>query len=273
MKPIIIVFLLCSLLQIASARIIIVDINGGGQFTTIQAGINASVAGDTVKVWPGYYGEQVNLNKNITLMGSGYENTVIRGSFNPAVTVSSGAIQWFQITSINGNGVSFTGGTIRNCVVRDCGNSGIASTTGTGTISNCVLYTNGLYGVYESGGATLSVTNCIAWQNTSTGFAEDYYSAGSINLSYSDGSYSNTTGNQGCINTNPQFSSGTDFHIPDGSPCWNTGTTALLDPDGSRSDMGYFGGLECPIYPVITEILLAPSGNTVNLTAKGRANY
>lgn len=272
MKPLVMLVLLCSLLQIASARIIIVDINGGGSFTTIQAGIDASGAGDTVKVWPGYYGEQVNLYKNITLMGSGYENTVIRGSFNPTVSVSSGAIQWFQITSISGNGISFTGGTIRNCVVRDCGNSGIVSTTGIGTISNCVLYTNGQYGIYESGTGALSVTNCIAWQNTSLGFYKDYTSA-AMNLSYSDGSASNTTGNQGCINTDPQFSSTTEFHIPQGSQCWDKGNTSLLDPDGSRSDIGYFGGTECPVNPVVTEILTMPSGSTIILQATGRANY
>jgi len=39
------------------------------QFPTIQAAINAASSGNTVKVLPGTYTEQITINKNLTLMG------------------------------------------------------------------------------------------------------------------------------------------------------------------------------------------------------------
>jgi pectin methylesterase-like acyl-CoA thioesterase len=63
MKKTILLFAFLCLASSLFATTIIVDINGGGQFTSIQAGINAANTNDTVKVWPGTYFEQVNLNK------------------------------------------------------------------------------------------------------------------------------------------------------------------------------------------------------------------
>ncbi len=70
---------------------IIVNVNGGGDYTTIQEGINASINGDTVLVYPGTYYENVNFNgKNITLASlelttndeSYVDSTVIDGNKN-----------------------------------------------------------------------------------------------------------------------------------------------------------------------------------------------
>jgi hypothetical protein len=262
--------------HISLASTIIVDINGGGQFRSIQGGIDAASANDTVKVWPGTYFEQVTLNKNITLMGSGYETTIITGSNNPTITVSSGRLQWFQITSLTGVGISLSGGTVRNCVIRGSASHGIYSTSGSSSVLNCVLVNNGGNGISACSNGTISVTNCISWSNTGYGFTDGNYFAGCgglLNLSYSDGSSSGTSGKQGCINQDPLFSSADDFHIADNGPCSNTGNPSLADPDGSRSDMGYFGGPDCPIYPVVLQIIISPSGNTIDLSAKARANY
>ncbi len=83
-----IVILLLFSVSATLAGTIIVDKNGSGQFRSIQPAIDAASTGDTVKVWPGTYSDQgVTLNKNITLMGSGYENTIITGDFDPSVTI------------------------------------------------------------------------------------------------------------------------------------------------------------------------------------------
>ena len=258
------------------ANTIVVDQNGGGQFTTIQAAINAASSGDTVKVWPGYYDtEQVNLNKNITLMGSGYENTVITGNFNPTILMSSGKLQWFQISSTGGRGIDLSGGTVKNCVIVGSSSHGINVPSGTSQIINCVLYQNGGYGIYALSTGVVNVTNCISRVNGSGGFYGDTYPTPTLNLSYSNGSRTYTTGNQGCVDCDPPFTSPpVDFHIGENSSCsWNTGSPSLFDPDGSRSDMGYFGGPDCPIYPTVFEILIEPNGNNINLKAKARANY
>ena len=262
----------------AFATIIIVDKNGGGNFISIQSAINAAVTNDTVKVWPGTYYEQVTLNKNITLMGSGYENTIITGNFNPTITMTAGKLLWFQVSSLAGDGVKLSGtnAVVANCVIMACIGTGIYSNTnGSNTsVINCTIVYNGGYGILASAGGCINVTNCIARWNGNTAFVDYYYYAyGPLNLSFSNGSRSNTKGNQGCIDQDPNFTSGTDFHISEGSPCWNTGTPSLQDPDGSQSDMGYFGGPDCPIYPVVFEVLIEPSGSTINLKAKGRANY
>jgi len=259
------------------ANIIIVDINGGGQYTSINAAIGVANSKDTVKVWPGTYNEQVTLDKDITLMGSGYENTIIRGNFSPAVTISSGKLLWFRITSLTGIGVLVSGGTISNCVVMGCAGVGIQSDAGSGIVSNCVIWKNGSYGVYASPNGYLTVYNCISRNNINTGFYGygDWRCYNRIQISYSNGSLSCTAGNQDCIDNDPMFKDplNYDFHISEGSPCWNKGNPSLNDPDGSTSDMGYFGGPDCPIYPVVTEITITPGVNTINLKAKARANY
>lgn len=267
-----IVSLIVFLFSIINATTIIVDVNGGGNFTNIQSAINAAVPGDTVKVWPGSYSDQVTLNKNIALLGSGYENTIISCTSNPAIIMSTGKLQWFMITSTGGSGVNISGGVLKNCVVFGCTGSGvIGSTSGaTASIMNCIIIANSGDGIITNN-STLNVTNCISRPNGGTGFARS--SPGVLNLSYSNGSIYYTAGNQGCINQDPLFTSATDFHISEGSPCWNGGSISLLDPDGSRSDMGYFGGPDCPIYPTVFEIIIEPAGNNINLKAKARANY
>jgi len=271
-RSFILLFLLSTLFVKTYARIIIVDINGGGQFTSIQAAINAASANDTIKVWPGTYFEQININKNVKILGSGYENTVITGNFNPTVLISTGVIQWFKISSSIGDGVNMSGGTISNCVITSCAKDGIRSTGGTNSlIINCVVVYNGRHGVVADINSTLSVTNTISYWNQNYGF---HALSGVLYVSFSNGPRSGyVSGGQGCINQDPLFVSSTDYHLSLSSPCWNTGNDSYLDPDGTRSDMGYFGGPNCPIYPTVFEIRIEPSGSGVNLRAKARANY
>jgi hypothetical protein len=51
------------------------------------------------------------------------------------------------------------------------------------------------------------------------------------------------TGSAGNISTDPQYADEA-FRLAGGSPCVNAGDPALTDPDGSRADMGRFGGPE-----------------------------
>jgi hypothetical protein len=270
MRAFTVLLVLSVVCSLACGSTIIVDQNAGA-IRTIQAGITAAVSGDTVKVWPGEYREQVSLNKNITLMGSGYENTTLTSSADPSVTMNSGKIMWFKISSTGGNGIVLSGGTVTNCVIVGCAGNGILMSTGTAVVTNCVVLQNVGNGIGITGG-TISVSNCISRQNGKYGF--HMYFAGTFNLSFCNGSrYYFSATSPGCIDQEPLFAGATDYHLSETSPCWNTGNTSLTDPDGSQSDMGYFGGPDCPIYPTVFEITLSPNGNTVNLTAKARANY
>jgi len=47
---------------------------------------------------------------------------------------------------------------------------------------------------------------------------------------------------EGCIFSDPMFNDTLDFHLQAYSPCIDAGDPEVLDPDGSRSDMGAYGG-------------------------------
>jgi len=266
-------FLICTFLLLIPAalfaRVIIVDGYGSGDFTTIVAAVDAAVNNDTIKVLPytpGYDGE-FTISRQIVLMGSGYEATAISSNHNPTITMNAGKVMWFAITSGGGTGVNMAAGQLTNCVIRGCTGTGVQLlTNSTAIISNCVFYGNGNTGIERLGNNTSNTYNCISWANYNYGFAN-------ISVHYSCGSfwYANGVGN---INTDPQFTSSSDYHISPLSPCWNTGRPDVFDPDGSRSDMGYFGGPDCPIYPVVTDIQITPlPGGGVEVQATGKANY
>ena len=258
----------------ASATITIVDNNGAGQFTSIQLAIDNANSGDTIQVWPGTYNGAININKNVVLQGSGYENTILTSTANPTVTMSNGLIKWFMISSTMGSGIQITNGHIHNCVIKGCATYGIYCNNGTtGYVQNCNILNNGGQGVHvPEGGGYLYVVNCIGRNNGSYDF-DGTYGNPQINLSFSDGSQYYTYNNQGTFNSDPIFVSSTNYHLSTGSPCFNTGQPSLSDPDGSVSDIGYFGGPDCPIFPVVYEMTITPNGNNINVQAKARANY
>ncbi len=277
MKKIFLLFVLVAAITATlSARIIKVDINGSGQFTSINTAVINAVAGDTIKVLPGSYFEQVTINKNVVVIGSGFETTMINSNVNPTVVISAGKILWFNISSASGDGiqVSGTSAIISNCVIRGCMINGINGLTGGSitTVINCVLMNDGNDGIIAQNGAIINATNCIAW-NCGLGYFTK--NGGVVNISYCDGSTYFTNGNQsGLINLDPQFVSSSDFHISQGSPCWDKGNPSLLDPDGSQSDMGYFGGPDCPIYPVVKSVKIIPQQDgSIQIQATGVANY
>ncbi len=243
----------------------------GLPYSTIQSAINAAGAGDTVKVFPGTYNEAIIINKNIVIQGSGYETTRITSANNPTVTMGGGKLMWFSITSISGDGIQATAGLITNDVIAGCGRYGVNFLqNSTASIKNCVIVGNSSHGVegYNNGYNGTAV-NCISRDNGEYSRGFD----GLKGVTYCDGSvsaqsYSNT------IDVDPMFASGNDFHIPPTSPCYETGNPADVNPDGSRSDMGYFGGSDCPTFPVITRLVIVPIGNgQVQIQATAQANY
>ncbi len=262
--------------QSAFARTLIVDKSGLGQYTTIQAGINAALAGDTVKVFPGVYNEQVNISTNIVVQGSGYEYTQIVANTDPAVSMSSGKVMWFAISSNTGRGVTMSGGTLGNCVVWNSARYGVNVTGGTAAlIQNCDIVwnnSNNSTQAYVSSGATGTFINIIlSYLYSSTSYAGNVSNYGTLNTLYCLDNGNSGTGN---ISSNTQFTSTTDFTLSSSSPCINTGKPDIYDPDGTRSSMGYYGGPDAPVFPVVTNlrIYLNPDG-TVNVQATAQSRY
>lgn len=131
-------------------------------YPTIQDGINAAGAGDTVQVAAGTYYERITLKSDVYVLGAGKIVTTINGqSLGVVVTAtnvnSAAKLDGFTIT----NGSSVRGG-------------GIYLNNGDLTISNCRILTNQTSGtlakgggIYCSSGSSATIENCNILLNTS----------------------------------------------------------------------------------------------------------
>ena len=127
-KIITLLFVLISVYQWLNSTTWIIDQSGGGNFITIQEGINASIDSDTVLVYPGTYYENIEIvNKSIVLASlemitgdSTYiDSTIIDGNQSGscvyAENFNSGIIQGFTLNNGSGTLVnnSYRGGGIK----------------------------------------------------------------------------------------------------------------------------------------------------------------
>ena len=106
-------------LQSAAGRTLYVDasatVDGDGSaahpFQTIRAGIDATVAGDTVLVRPGIYNEIVGMRERVAVVGVGNaEDVVIRSGASPIVYCADAALlQNLTIDSISSGGAGAIG--------------------------------------------------------------------------------------------------------------------------------------------------------------------
>ncbi|HMS65880.1 MAG TPA: hypothetical protein PKD83_11585, partial [Ignavibacteria bacterium] len=115
---------------------------------SIQNGIDIATAGDTVNAGTGTFNESINLNKSVTLAGSGPSMTVI----SPAIIVCPTAINGITITSSNVNLINLT---VSNY------NYGIVTSSSTVNIYNVESINNCNYGLNTANGTNgLNITKC-----------------------------------------------------------------------------------------------------------------
>jgi len=118
-------------------------------FQTIQDAINVSFNGDIIRVMPGYYQEILNVNKSVSLQGSGREQTTISGFGEGGG----------DMIGISVNDVSISGFTVTD------GDTGILLVyVNNITIENSTISWNGEYGI-----GLVSSDNCTIYGNTVTG--------------------------------------------------------------------------------------------------------
>jgi parallel beta-helix repeat protein len=123
------------IVQLPPPRTWIVNATGSGDFSSIQAAINAASAGDIINVRNGRYYEHVVVNKSLNLIGQNMSQTIIDGS-------SIG-----NVLSVTASNVTVSGFTILNSSVN--GGSGVylSGSTIAGNISGNIIINNG-YGLY-----------------------------------------------------------------------------------------------------------------------------
>jgi len=108
---------------------VIVDQAGGGDYLTIQEGIDNAIPGENVFVWDGSYNENITIDKNLQLIGNGSATTVIDGF---------GTMN--NIINITAEGVVITGFNITNSGNR----YGIWANVGGFSIHDNIFYTQNL---------------------------------------------------------------------------------------------------------------------------------
>ena len=100
------VFLPVEVCKGEEGKTLIVQTDGGGNFTCIQDAIDEAAFGDTIYVRPGAYYENLVVNKTISLVGEDRNTTIINGNNSGYYTIL-----------IQVNGVNISGFTIQNSTV------------------------------------------------------------------------------------------------------------------------------------------------------------
>ena len=107
----------------------------GCDFTTIQSGINGSLAGDTLDLDAQGFAEQIIVDKDLTLKGAGQNLTSIYYGGDSVITIIAGVTATIRDLEIYG-GMALEGGGIRN--------------SGTLTVIGALIRDN--FAIYEGGG-------------------------------------------------------------------------------------------------------------------------
>lgn len=226
---------------------------------TLQSAINESRSGDTIRVAQGTYYEGLNFfGKNVW-----FES--IDG---PEVTIIDADDWTYGIVIVNGEDSTLT---IRGITVRNAIANGFQIEGSSYRIFNSVSINHtrmGNAGISDFGGAQSRIENCIFDHNRS-GLAISYswgtyYNCISINstgygiwnyatlnnpLSYGYNLYFNNENNfnnpplrsQTDLLSDPRFEEG-NYQLSGNSPCIDRGNPEILDRDGTRSDIGVYGG-------------------------------
>ncbi len=145
-------------------------------YPTIQSALDTAQSGMTVEVAAGTYDEDLTVKEAVHLVGAGAATTIVHGTGTGAVL----APDFSRAPGITIEGFTFEGGstgvdvsstpdfTLRNCVVRDNSDSGIALYSAPALIENCRITGNSGNGIdIRSSAAT--VQGCVVADNAGYG--------------------------------------------------------------------------------------------------------
>ena len=162
------------------------------------------------------------------------------------------------------NGCAISGCAAYRCLIynNSAGNNPMALSGCHAT--NCTVYNNtgGFLGnSWTAGGLAGGIAvNCIFWGNSGhNGQQIDPGSSATVTYSTVQGGFTGT----GNLNSDPLFVNPAtgDFHLQTNSPAKNSGDPTILNVDGSRSDIGAYGGGVLTENPPLAQSLLLPQAN------------
>jgi hypothetical protein len=176
---------------------------------------------------------------------------------------------------------------VRNCLITENTWGLFTQNSGNGTINlyNSIVYNNS-DGIASDEGDVF-VLNSIIYNNSGSGMSGDgqgslssqysnFYGNGSVDgKNWSD----NATSGTGDISIDPKFNDiSQGYSISSTSPCLNTGNPATVfnDPDGTRNDMGLYGGpFTWSAGPVVSALSISSAsvvqGTSITITATAKS--
>ena len=215
----------------------------------------ATLVGDTLLVLPGTYNENLLLQKQITIASTqGPDATFLTpAAAGPIVRLFGPPDQYdllnligFTITGAYGPAITAAvrsgEGSLWNCVIR--GNRGVdiggVETIYDARLFDCTVVDND-WGVEAGSIDAVWMTNTIVWANT-TNMDVSIVSPWVMDVSYcAGGPFPNAYGTGNQVGDPGMWSTTYhDYRLAPGSPCIDAGDPALFDPDGTRSDIGYY---------------------------------
>jgi len=275
---------------------------------TIKVGIEAAKSGDTLRLLPGTYNEEIIIDKNLKLIGSDPKRTIIDSTNDGLAFLRPGySVTILGLTfkaakyGININKAE-TDAVIKNCIFTHCKNAIYFSDTsdiGLDNVkisieNNTIVYCSGtaiyINGQYSKEEIIKIKGNIVAFNN---GYGMFFNRIESPNMThnnvYSNTNYNYYGYNEGgdSLSKDPLFvdEEGGNYVLLHNSPCKDKGPVGLesyTDPDGSPNDMGAYGGqASAPFWPyggkgggpVITDLhvtpISVPKGHKITIKAKG----
>jgi hypothetical protein len=236
-------------------------------FTVIQDAITAAEDGDTVKIFPGLWDQNMYVTKRIVVTGTNFPGTFIHPAQGEAVVILNGGfVSCLNIKTENNHGVFLFDGTIKNCVIQGCSDPGdmrcsaIQYANNSSTVTNCIIQSNGYHGIWGNSGKVTARNNYF--------FANDHHAGYSYDSATADVNfncyYLNEVNGWGWIggiifndsdfvaDTTPPMDAN---YLPfSDSPLLDKGDTAIFNPDGSRSDIGVYGGPDSCLCSVLVGV-------------------
>lgn len=160
-----VLFIFAFAVKEATAKTITVDDDGGADYEKIQDAIDNATEGDTVRVWEGTYYENVVVNKTVSLVGNGSEETtIVAGGIHSVVWVEA---DWVNISGFG----------VRKSGEDDLGGAGInIHVSSNNNISNCNAYNINL-GVLLFRSSNNKISNNNAYNNRHGGITLAHHSS------------------------------------------------------------------------------------------------